>query len=349
MSRRVEALFDEALERLRRGESLDACLARYPEDAQELRPLLETALYALSTEAPPEPRRAAEGWSKLRARLAEEHRRAQAAEARRGAGFFAALATPMLALGRLAPQPLLRGAALTLFAALFGFGGLVTASSLGPAEIVPSVQKWFGREAPPDVEGVIVAVQGPTLTVVDEDGLSRVVLLDERTVLVGRGPPSQLSQLTAGLEVDVDGVVGDDSTVLAQRVKVEGPQVRLRQDGLEVEVRGVVVGAQGDRFQVATPAGPLTIIVGPETRLDLEGRAKAIADGLRVDVRGVRQADGSVLALRVQVREGPPIAIPARPAGDEVELDNEDGHEPPAQGQGDNHSPGGDGGPDGED
>jgi len=44
MAERFENILEECLERLRQGESLEECLARYPEQAAELEPLLRVAM-----------------------------------------------------------------------------------------------------------------------------------------------------------------------------------------------------------------------------------------------------------------------------------------------------------------
>ncbi|MCX8126111.1 MAG: hypothetical protein N3E40_03065, partial [Dehalococcoidia bacterium] len=43
---KFDEILNECLEALEKGQSLEACLDRYPEHAQSLRPLLETALAA---------------------------------------------------------------------------------------------------------------------------------------------------------------------------------------------------------------------------------------------------------------------------------------------------------------
>jgi len=52
MSREIEVILDECLTGLAAGASLDSCLARYPDRAEELRPLLEMTLAVRSTPAP---------------------------------------------------------------------------------------------------------------------------------------------------------------------------------------------------------------------------------------------------------------------------------------------------------
>ena len=51
MSREFEAILDECLQRLLEGESVEQCLARYPEQAAELEPLLQVALAAREASA----------------------------------------------------------------------------------------------------------------------------------------------------------------------------------------------------------------------------------------------------------------------------------------------------------
>jgi hypothetical protein len=52
MSREIEVILDECLAWLAAGASLDSCLARYPDRAEELRPLLELTLAVRATPAP---------------------------------------------------------------------------------------------------------------------------------------------------------------------------------------------------------------------------------------------------------------------------------------------------------
>src|SRR5215216_7600781 len=49
----ITTIFDDCLERMRFGESIEACLLDYPSEAEELEPLLIAATYARSTLQPP--------------------------------------------------------------------------------------------------------------------------------------------------------------------------------------------------------------------------------------------------------------------------------------------------------
>jgi len=56
MAERFENILDECLERLRQGESLEQCLARYPEQAAELAPLLRVAVDSQKASSTVKPR-----------------------------------------------------------------------------------------------------------------------------------------------------------------------------------------------------------------------------------------------------------------------------------------------------
>ena len=56
MASRFDEILNECTERLLRGESVEQCLARYPEEATELEPLLRMALAARETSSAVEPR-----------------------------------------------------------------------------------------------------------------------------------------------------------------------------------------------------------------------------------------------------------------------------------------------------
>jgi DNA-binding FrmR family transcriptional regulator len=56
MAERLENILDECLERLRQGDSVEQCLARYPEQAAELEPLLRVATASQKASSAVEPR-----------------------------------------------------------------------------------------------------------------------------------------------------------------------------------------------------------------------------------------------------------------------------------------------------
>ncbi len=74
MKQEFDKLLDECIDRMNRGESLEDCLAGYPDHADRLRPLLEAA-FGIRQACAPIPRPAAKAAAKLRLRAAlNEHR-----------------------------------------------------------------------------------------------------------------------------------------------------------------------------------------------------------------------------------------------------------------------------------
>lgn len=77
---KIEQILDECVERLRRGESIEQCLASYPQQAGELEPLLKTVATLREAEAQPSAefraRVKAQALSALRTRCQREQRRA---------------------------------------------------------------------------------------------------------------------------------------------------------------------------------------------------------------------------------------------------------------------------------
>ncbi len=95
--------------------------------------------------------------------------------------------------------------------------------------------------------------------------------------------------ITVGTFVEVKGVLQPDGTILASRIQREEKEERP-----EVEFQGVVEEILPNGYRIAGQ----TVIVTTTTRID-----GPIAVGTFVEVKGVLQADGSVLALRIHVEK----------------------------------------------
>ncbi len=92
--------------------------------------------------------------------------------------------------------------------------------------------------------------------------------------------------IAVGDLVEVKGVLQADGTVLAFRIHVEKPERR----GAEIEFKGVVEEVLPNGYRIAG----ITVVVTATTRID-----GPIAVGDLVEVKGVLQADGTVLASRI--------------------------------------------------
>jgi hypothetical protein len=96
--------------------------------------------------------------------------------------------------------------------------------------------------------------------------------------------------IAVGDLVEVKGVLQADGTVLAFRIHVEKPERK----GAEIEFKGVVEEVLPNGYRVSGR----TVVVTATTRID-----GPIAVGDLVEVKGVLQADGTILASRIHVEE----------------------------------------------
>ena len=87
MTERLENIFDECLERMLRGESVEDCLRDYPEEAANLEPLLMTAIDTTRRAASLQPRPEFKAWARIRLEGAQIYARQQ--EQPKGGFFFA--------------------------------------------------------------------------------------------------------------------------------------------------------------------------------------------------------------------------------------------------------------------
>ncbi|HKA36809.1 MAG TPA: DUF5666 domain-containing protein [Thermoanaerobaculia bacterium] len=74
----------------------------------------------------------------------------------------------------------------------------------------------------------------------------------------------------------------------------------------EAEIEGKITGITAPNFTVMTRSGPVTVQTGPNTIFRNEGNIAGFGDlkiGQEVEVEGVRQGDGSILASKVQIEE----------------------------------------------
>ncbi|MFQ6057388.1 MAG: DUF5666 domain-containing protein [Anaerolineae bacterium] len=254
MRRDVASILDECLSRLSRGESLESCLARYPQEAAEVAPLLHTALAVriLKETAPPSAVALAAG----RRRFLEEAARRRQAQVPSWPERLRALGEQIgdllqrgirgqPALGRLATAVL---TALLLFALLGGGTVAVSAHSLPGDPLYPikrateqvqllltfdplartDLQSQFQERRRAEVQAVVaqgrqvmVELPGPIQSLSETIwwvGGYRVILQADTVV---EGEPA------VGLRADVEAVTQADGSLLARRITVEGRAPRV--------------------------------------------------------------------------------------------------------------------------
>ncbi|MDW8183894.1 MAG: DUF5666 domain-containing protein [Anaerolineae bacterium] len=96
--------------------------------------------------------------------------------------------------------------------------------------------------------------------------------------------------ITVGTFVEVKGVFQPDGSVLAFRIRVERPKPA----GGEIEFKGTVEAILSNGYQVSGR----TVVVTTTTQID-----GPITVGTFVEVKGIVQPDGTVLALRIHIED----------------------------------------------
>ena len=104
--------------------------------------------------------------------------------------------------------------------------------------------------------------------------------------------------LAAGAEVEVEGLLQVDGVLAATSVKVEEASV----EGAVLALTGGTCDAKNLTFTVTPKSGPVrTVKTSAATKFD-ESCSKIVA-GAKVEVEGILQADGSILASKVEIED----------------------------------------------
>lgn len=213
MTDRIDDVLDLALSRLAAGESLDSVLAAYPDHAPELRALL--APLATVLDAPvPEP-----------ARLSRERALQSTLDRASNAGRLApasGASTGWSWLTSFQRRPArFQGVAVLAAAVLFG-GVAIGASAASGEGLSPGRTLFSSASSLTEMEfsGTVTAVE-PAALFVDDDGTSRHVRVTEDTRLRRSGDEFAFAELRPGDEVEVNGRLQPDGSVLATRIQLE--------------------------------------------------------------------------------------------------------------------------------
>jgi hypothetical protein len=217
--RRFEDALDESLDMLRAGAGIDACVAPYPEFAEELRAQLAIAQALLAPRAPaqPGPNAQALGRSLLLSAVAER-RAIEPAAAPRGPGRLAAFFSNF----RLGPA----SPALSAIVAIVVVGGAVmgvSAATTGSADPTAPLRNLVSSRAASELElrGTVTAVGANDITVQTTAALETVVANAATEIKDATGQPVALAAVQPGDLVQVHASRQDDGTLLAREIEVE--------------------------------------------------------------------------------------------------------------------------------
>ena len=158
-----------------------------------------------------------------------------------------------------------------------------------------------GGHSGAEIEGLVSAVDttGGTLTVLDQRQGAVVVKTDGSTQILNGSTTIPLSQIVIGNRVHVKALIQQDGSMLATQIQLQSDQV-----GGNREVQGSVTQVNGSSFVVQTESGTATVTTDGSTTFRRRGGSASLSDvqvGVNVEVVGILQADGTVLAKKVTI------------------------------------------------
>jgi hypothetical protein len=156
-----------------------------------------------------------------------------------------------------------------------------------------------GGHAGEEIEGLVSEIRSADLTVLDQRLGAVVVHTDGSTIIRTGGTTISLSDIQVGNRVHVKAMKQGDGSYLATEVMLQGDKV-----GGNRSVSGTVqsVDSEAGSFVVQSGVGTVTVKTDSGTSFKRRGGKATFADvtaGARVDVNGILQQDGSVLARKV--------------------------------------------------
>ena len=142
------------------------------------------------------------------------------------------------------------------------------------------------------------------MVVTTDSGDVNVTLTDKTGYFGQHHATAACGDIAVGDTVEVEGTLQDDASVVACKVSFEPPEVE------DVEVSGTIKGTPDGgtmTFVLTTDQGDVTIDVNSSTVIQEHHDLKAftdLADGMSVEVDGVLQGDGSILATKISIESG---------------------------------------------
>jgi len=140
-----------------------------------------------------------------------------------------------------------------------------------------------------------------TMVVTTESGDVNVTLTDTTEYFGKKHAPAACADVADGDVVEIQGTLQGDGSLVACKVSFEAPEVE------ETEVSGTINGAPDGgtmTFVLTTDQGDVTIDVNSSTVIQKHHNLMTfadLADGTSVDVEGVLQGDGSILATKISI------------------------------------------------
>jgi hypothetical protein len=172
-----------------------------------------------------------------------------------------------------------------------------------------------------EVVGTIDSIDPASQSLVIQPGNVKVVT--DGSTTIRKSGPIAFSALAVGDRVEVEGALAPDGSILARRIEVEhrdassptptptpgGPTATPTPKRVEAEARGTIqsIDASTQSFVLITSKGPVTVQTNASTEFhgdhDSHGSFSDLMIGQAVEVEGLRQTDGSILAREVRVED----------------------------------------------
>jgi Domain of unknown function (DUF5666) len=160
-----------------------------------------------------------------------------------------------------------------------------------------------GGHAGEEIEGLVQAIDAGagSLTVLDQR-LGAVVIETDADTLVRRGDATiPLSDIQIGMRVHVKALDQGDGSFLATEVLLQNERI-----GGMREVSGSIASVDESAGSFVVESGPTTVVIETDGGTDYKKRGgpASFADvvvGAAVEVKGILQSDGSVLARKVRI------------------------------------------------
>lgn len=153
-----------------------------------------------------------------------------------------------------------------------------------------------GEDEEDELGGLEVDLQG-TLSLLN--GLCPTISFTVGTATVKTGTPTKFkdtacSAIKNGDRVEVEGLRQADGTVLAEEVRAVKTEARVS------EIKGTLTLLSGTCPAISFTVGSTKVTTSASTKFK-DGGCAAIKNGKRVEVKGFRQTDGSLLATVVEI------------------------------------------------
>lgn len=151
------------------------------------------------------------------------------------------------------------------------------------------------QDAAASIHGTLKSISGtaPTLTLTVD---STTVHTSSSTEVKRRGDVQTLDALKTGQSLHVVGTRLSDGSLNARKIEIDDDE-----EGGEFEIEGSLGGLTGTCPAITFSVNGFKVLTSASTEFK-DVSCSALKSGDRVDVKGTRQADGSVLATRVERR-----------------------------------------------